>query len=136
MKHVLSGIALAAVLALAIPASAQAPNSSNPPNAPTAAKAAQTKPHAAPKAGHARAMPRKQMMKHAAMKRPHARHHAAHMKPMHRMTTARLGRTPSDNVANRLNGQELQRLSGSSMPPANYPPQQPGNAPAPAYQGR
>jgi hypothetical protein len=133
MKHLLSGIAVAAVLALAVPASAQTSPSHNE---PTAGKASSVQSHAPRKARHARVMHRKHMMKHAAMTRHHARLHAANMRPMHRMTTARLSRTPSDNVANQLNRQELDRMSGGSMPAGNHPAQQPGYAPVPGYQGQ
>jgi hypothetical protein len=166
MKHLLSGTVLAAVLAFAIPAWAQTPAAPDTSNAPAASASAPTKAkaHTMRKTAHARVSHRSQMkraamhrtqgrantmrkaaharvshrsqMKHAAMHRTQGRHYAARMHhPMHRMSGARMG--PGDNVANQLNRQELQRMSGSSMPPAGYPNQQPGNAPPPpGYQSR
>ena len=63
-------------------------------------------------------------MKQTAQRHRAGPHYAAHARPMHRTATARLGgqtRSPTDNVANQLNGAEAQRLSGSSTPPMGNP---------------
>jgi len=59
----------------------------------------------------------------------HVVRHASHMRSMHRIRhapLARRGRAPSDTIANQLNRQELDRLSGSSMPAARQGYSQPG----------
>src|SRR3954449_4746939 len=105
MKHVLNGVAIAAALAITAPALAQAQTSGAPPQGSAAAPA--TGGHAA---GHATA---------ARVHRP--------QRPTHgRGTTSRsvasvsrsAGTSPTDNVANQLNGQELQRLEASPAPAA------------------
>lgn len=103
MKHLLNGLAIAAVLAVTAPALAQAPTSGAPSAGSVAAPAGgQT-------AGHART---------ARPHRPHRRMRARQGAPRG-VATARgytTSSSPSDNVANQLNGQELQRLEGSSTP--------------------
>jgi len=139
MKHVLSGTALAAVLALAAPAWAQSSTAPNSSNAPSATEAAPGGPQAAPKAHHPRSSRHMRMshrVNHAMMRRHQGHQFAAQMHhPISRMSAHRIGRGPSDNVAEQLNRQELERMSGSGMPPDNYPNQQPGYAPG-GYQGR
>ena len=109
MKTVMSGSALAAILALAMPAWAQAPGA-NPPQGKTAhASMPQAKKAHAAKGTHARKMSRKNT------------HHAA-MRPGHRTTASRAGASPTDNVANDLNRSEAQRvMSGGSTPPMGNP---------------
>ena len=92
MKHLLSGVAIAAALAVAAPAWAQTaapmtPSSGAPAAAPPAAAAAP-----AAKARHKR---------------------VSHSKAMRRGTARR---TSPDNIANQLNAQELARVGSSSAP--------------------
>jgi hypothetical protein len=134
MKFLVSAMALAVAVAFAVPAVAQVPAAPNA-NAPTASKADAAKPKAGKKAGkkatHARAkagMHKKHAMH--AMKAPrHGRMKTAQARPMRHASAARLPRMASDNVANQLNRQEMQRLSGSGMPQT-----QPGAQPM--YQGQ
>ena len=59
----------------------------------------------------------------------HVVRHASHMRSLHRIRhapLARRGRAPSDTIANQLNRQELDRLSGSSIPAARQGYSQPG----------
>jgi len=93
MKPFLKSVAIAAVLAITLPALAQAQSSSPRPARPKAAHAS---------TGH---------------------HHAKHASGAHartaRSTTTSIrtgGASPSDNVANQLNGQELQRLDARPAP--------------------
>ena len=105
MKTVMSGAALAAILALAMPAWAQGTDAQQPNNSPNASA---SMPHAKKaNATHA------QKISHKNMK------HSAHAGSMHGATTARRGGTgPTDNVANQLNQQEAQRaMTGGSTPP-------------------
>lgn len=139
MKSLVSAIALAAAVAFAVPAMAQAPAAPYG-NAPAATKADtakpqadMAKPRAAKKVKHVRAKAG-MAKKHARMMR-HGHQHAAKMRPMRHASAARVARTPSDNIANQLNRQEMQRLSGSSMPQPGYPQAQPG-AQQPMYQGQ
>ena len=104
MKTVMSGAALAAILALAMPAWAQGTDAQQPNNPPDASA---SMPHAKKAhATHARKISHKNMK------------HAAHARSMHGATTARRGGTgPTDNVANQLNQQEAQRaMTGGSTP--------------------
>src|SRR4051812_23320688 len=119
MKNVLNGVAIAAALAITAPALAQAQTSGAPPQGSAAAPAT-----GAHTAGHATA---------ARVHRPQRPTHA-------RGTTSRsvasasrsAGASPTDNVANQLNGQELQRRDASSapaampMPPRSVARPQPG----------
>jgi hypothetical protein len=117
MKTVLSGVALSAILALAIPAWAQAPNTdaSQPPS--TQASTPQAKKAPAHQGMHARKVSHRSSARTAMHHRAKG-HYATHARSMHRTTTARLGGTaPTDNVANQLNRSEAQRLSGGSTPP-------------------
>jgi hypothetical protein len=110
MKTVMSGVALAAIIALAMPAWAQgtdAQQPNNPPNA-SAAMSHAKKAHAT----HARKVSNKNMK------------HGANAHPMHRTTAARGGggTGPTDNVANQLNRAEAQRaMTGGSTPPMGNP---------------
>lgn len=129
MKTVVSGVALAAMLALAAPAWAQGTDAQQQPNAnapqtsvsPTHAKKAH-----ATKGMHARRHSHKNN-RHVAMRHRGGHHYAAHTRPMHRTTVARTGGTsPNDHMANQLNRAENQRLSGGSTPPmtgSNMAPQ-------------
>ena len=107
MKHLLSGVAIAAVLAIAAPAFAQTPMS--PSSAPSAAASAKP---AAPK-----------QMKRA------MRHAKAMRHPGKRMAMVRgRGRggkwSPDDAATADLNRQELARVQGGGMaPPPPMPPQ-------------
>ena len=119
MKTVMSGAALAAILALAMPAWAQGTDAQQPNNPPNASAAM---PHA--KKAHAT---HAHKMSHKNMK------HAAQGRSMHRTTAAGRGGTgPTDNVANQLNRQEAQRpMTGGSTPPMGNPNMAPMGAPNP-----
>lgn len=131
MKTVVSGVALAAILAFAMPAWAQGTDAqqSKAPQTdvsmPHAKKAHATRGMHAPKTSHKNA--------HRAAMRHHAGHHyATNAKSMHRTTTARAGgASPTDHMANRLNRAENQRLSGSSAPPMTGPNMAPPPAGSP-----
>ena len=60
------------------------------------------------------------------------RRHAAGMRSM----GPRSASHPTDNVADQLNREEAQRLSGSSMPPQQMQPMPPSHMQQPMYQGR
>jgi hypothetical protein len=135
MKTVMSGAALMAILALAMPAWAQAPNA-NPPQEkaapapmPQTTNAHTTKTHAAKptratKATHARKMSHRNT------------HHAA-MRHEPRTTASRGSARPSDNVANQLNRAEAQRvMSGGSTPPIGNPNMAPMNPPSQPMPGQ
>src|SRR5690348_18413729 len=93
MKTVMSGVALAATLALAMPTWAQGTDAQQPNNPPNASMPHAKKAHAT----HARHTSHKNMK------------HTAQARSMHGTTTARRGGTgPTDNVANQLNQQEAQ----------------------------
>jgi hypothetical protein len=131
MNTVLSGAALAAVLALASPALAQAPSA--PPSQPGSTNAAtqganQTQADPGTNPG----MTSHKNKTHAAAHHSAKKHHAAEAHPMHRGTMARAGggSSPTDNMANQLNQQEAQRLSGSSAPAMGSPNAAPNQSPA------
>lgn len=125
MKTIVSGVALAAILALAMPAWAQNAGAEQP-NAPangpeTSATMTHVKTAHATRGMHARRTPHRNTG-HVAMRRRAGHPYAAQTRPMPRTTTARTGGTsPTDNMANQLNREENQRLSGSSMPPMTGP---------------
>ena len=153
MNHLLSGMTFAAALAIAAPVWAQTPTTPNAAGAPsttTAAPYTQSAPSATSQtAPYAQQTPTRPMAPSAAapapystnenatepmpgcraMHRTHHERYAGHM----RMRHARGSRTSSDNMANKLNREELGRVSGSSTPPAGYAPQgypQQGQPPA------
>jgi hypothetical protein len=138
MKTVLSGVALAAVLALVSPAWAQAP--APQPSQPESTNAAM------PGANQTQAAPGMHSGKTSHKNGTHATthhgaksKHAAGARPMHRTTAARAGGSgPTDNVANQLNREEAQRQAGSSTPPMGNPNASPMAAPneSPTMQGR
>src|SRR5712671_4255757 len=97
MKHLLSGTALAAALVIAAPVWAQTPMT------PSSRTPAAT----APEAPMATTAHHKRMRMH---------HHAT---ARHGKTTR--GASPSDNMANQLNAQELGRVGGSSPPSRAQP---------------
>jgi hypothetical protein len=115
MKHLLNGIAIAAVFAIAAPALAQ--NAPMTPAAPPAKTAPAAKTMAAPAKG-ATAMPRKPM-----------RHRMAHRGMMNQ--------GGGDRMTEDLNRQELARLSGGGapMPPSGGPAPMGGNAPTSGTAG-
>ena len=137
MNHLLSGTAFAAALAIAAPLWAQTPTTPNPAGAPSPsqtapyAQPAPTQPRApsatAPAPSSTTENATEPMPKRHAMHRGHQGRQAAHTRSTHRMRHAPLAsrgsRAPDDNIANQLNGQELGRVSGSSVPPAGYAPQ-------------
>ena len=134
MNTVLSGAALAAILALASPAWAQAPSAQpSQPESTNASMPAANKVQAAPGTPAGKISHKNKT--HAATHHGAKNHHAAQSRPMHRTTTARAGgRSPTDNVADQLNQQEAQKLTGSSMPPmgdTNMAPMEAPNQPRP-----
>jgi hypothetical protein len=135
MKSLVSAMALAVAVAFAMPAMAQTPAAPDA-NAPTASKADAAKPKAGKKAGkkatHARAKAgiHKKHAMHAMKAQRHGRMHTAQARPIRHASAARLPRTRSDNVANQLNRQEMQRLSGGGMSEQTQPGTQP------MYQGQ
>jgi len=97
MKYFLNSVAIAAVLAISVPALAQTQGSGHRPARPKAAHAATGHHHAS----------------HAS-----SAHHRGHAVRSVTTTSVRGERgSASDNVANQLNGQELQRLETSPAPP-------------------
>jgi hypothetical protein len=126
MKTVLSGVAIAAILALAMPAWADGPGTSRSPGKSAHAGMSHAKKAHAARGSHTRKMSR-QYTRSAA-----ARHGS---RQMYRTNTARMGEgaSPTDNVANQLNRAESQRLmTGGSMPPMGGPNMAPMGAPPPA----
>ena len=94
MKHLLNGVAIAAALAIAVPAWAQAPASTAAPAAPAAGAPAAGAPMA-PMAGKQR---HKRMMRRHMMSR----------------------RGPAESTTDQLNREELARIQGA--PPPSPPP--------------
>ena len=104
MKHFLNGIAIAAAVAIAMPALAQAENSGARPMRPKAPATAGASVGHKPVAGAPRTGS---------------------------MVMAQAGRSPTDNVANQLNQQELQRLDTGPNPAAMTAPRAPAPVVAP-----
>jgi hypothetical protein len=147
MNHLLSGVALAAVLAIAAPVWAQAPTSPSTPNTPPSASsstarsaqapAAPQKPIAAtPAAPSAQApataqkattAPASTSMEPAKPRRHAQRMHATPSHRMHAQYTRHWHRygwgASSDHMANRLNAEELGRIGGygGGAPPHDSP---------------
>ena len=138
MNHLMSATAVVALLALSIPAGAQAPATSSSPNTAAPSQVATPAPAVVPQtstsAGQAPSpsaaqsyerMPRRHGMGamgghgrlHAAREMHHGMGHG-----MHRGGMMRRGGQASDNVADQLNAQELHR-SGGSMPMQGMPMQ-------------
>jgi hypothetical protein len=104
MKHVLNSVAIAAALAITVPALAQAQTSGAPPEGSVAAP---------PTGGHP--------MGHATTARKHRPQRPTYARRTASPRVASAGRgaaaaSPTDNVANQLNGQELQRLETGPAP--------------------
>jgi hypothetical protein len=107
MKHLLNGVAIAAALAIAAPAWAQAPMtpSAAPKSAPAAAPAAAAPAPMASKQRHKRTKP--------GWGNRAARRGGARM-------------APGDAMTEQLNREELARLQGGGAPPPAPPPAQQG----------
>jgi len=131
MKHVLNGVAIAAVIAISAPVWAQMP----PKPAP-----------AAPPAATAPAAPGPAMQAHHPMHHVYAhrrhwwhRHHAWYWRHHHHWWWYRHGHWSNDFVANTLNKQELARITGgmtySVTPGAAVPPPPPIGSPLPPSEG-
>jgi len=121
MKTVMSGIALAAILAFAIPIGANAAEGQQAPMQGQKAATSHINKGDATKKMHARHISHK-AHGHVAMGHRADHHYAARTSSRHRTTIARTGGTsPTDNVANQLNRGENQRLSGSSTPTMTGP---------------
>jgi len=103
MKHLLSGVAVVAALAIATPAWAQTQPAPYAQPAPP-----QTYGQPAPPQTYAEPQPYK--ARHAYRK--HHKRYAGHT----RMHYGRGSRAPQDNIANQLNAQELGRLGGGPPP--------------------
>jgi hypothetical protein len=113
MKHLLNGVAVAAALAIAAPAWAQAPMT---PGAPAPSAAPSAAPAAAP----------------AAPKAAMQRHH----RPMRHAAKGKRGKmraSAGDSMTEQLNREELARISGGGMPAGG--PMGPGPMNAGAGQG-
>jgi len=119
MKHLLTGVAMAAALAIAAPVWAQTPGGNNPTSGsagplapkPAPAPAAPAKPMAMPMTAK-KPMAAKKPMHHMA-----AHHMAMHHMAMHHKMSA------GDQMTEQLNAQELQRIQsgGAPMAPAGTP---------------
>jgi len=110
MKHLLNGVAIAAVMALAMPAFAQ-----NPPTTPqNAPMTPSTPPKAAPAPAPAPASAPSPAPKSMA---PMATKPMQHMAVHHRYR----GWSEGDKMTEQLNKQELQRIMGGAPPPAPAP---------------
>jgi hypothetical protein len=142
MNHLLSGVALAAVLAITAPVWAQAPTSPSTPNTPPsassttapqrpiaatpAAPSAQA-PATAQKATTAPAATASTSMEPAKPRRHAQRMHATPSHRMHAQYTRHWHRygwgASSDHMANRLNAEELGRIGGygGGAPPHDSP---------------
>jgi hypothetical protein len=128
MKTLMSGAALAAILALAMPAWADAPGTYRPQG-----KAAHSMSQAK-KAQTARGAQTRKMT-HRNMHRTAARHDARHHHAARSTPRAQTG-SPTDNVANELNRMEAQRLmTGGSTPPMGGPGMPPAGGPTMAPMG-
>src|SRR3984893_2891842 len=142
MNHLLSGVALAAVLAIAAPVWAQAPTRPSPPVTPPSAASSTTAPQrpiaATPAAPSAQAPATAQKAttapaaKSTSMEPVKPRRHAQrmHATPSHQMHAHYTrhwhrygGGASSDHMANRLNAQELGRIGGygGGAPPHDSP---------------
>lgn len=99
MKHLLNGVAIAAALAIAAPAWAQAPMTPSAPKAPAAA---------APAPAAAAPMKATKAGKHHRMMRHAARHGKA--------------KGSGDQMTEQLNREELARIQGGAPAPAGMPP--------------
>jgi hypothetical protein len=108
MKHLLTGVAMAAALAIAAPAWAQTPGGNNPTSG-AAGPFAPSAPAAAPMTPPASAPAAQPMAKH---------HHVMHHPMMHHVAHHRMG--AGDATTDQLNAQELQRIQ-SGAPPAAAP---------------
>ena len=127
MKTVLSGVAMAAILALAMPAWADAPGSYRSQGKSASAGMSHAKKAHAARGSHTRKMSRQ-----------YNRSAAAPPRQMYRTNIARMGEgaSPTDNVANQLNRAESQRLmTGGSTPPMGNPNMGPMGGPAMAPMG-
>lgn len=143
MKTVVTGMAVAGMLALAMPAWAQGADANQPAapaagaNQPTAPAAGVSTSHG--KKTHGGMTGRKTShhgTHHAAMQHRAGKHYTANSRTEHRTTMARSGSSsPTDNVANRLNAAEVQR-NGSTEPPMGNPSMAPMGAPNQPIQGQ
>jgi hypothetical protein len=117
MKHLLTGVAMAAALAIAAPAWAQAPMTPGG-NNPTSGSAGPFAPKPAPAAAPAQPAMAQPAMAKPMGKRPMHRHMA--MRHHHGMMRS------GDSMTEQLNAQELQRIQGGGMAP---PPPAPMGGP-------
>ena len=109
MKHLLSGVAIAAALAIAAPAWAQAPMTPGAPRAPAAAPpATMAAPPAAPKASKQRHRPMRQAAKGG------------------KKGKGKMKASAGESMAEQLNREEMARISGGGAPSAA-----PGGRPLP-----
>jgi hypothetical protein len=143
MRYLLSGTAIALALAISVPAMAQSgasqPAAPMQPMAPSGANQSVAPAPMAPSSGMVaqpgmRALPQQEestttgaMNPEPPMTTRRAPHRAAHRTmrhPTHQRHMASRGSQADDNIADQLNRQELERGSGSSMPPSaqNSPP--------------
>lgn len=109
MKHLLTGVAMAAALAIAAPVWAQ--NTTPGGNNPTSGSAGPLAPKPAAPAPAAPAAPAKPMAAKPMAAKPMAK------KPMHHMAMHHKMRS-GDQMTEQLNAQELQRITGGAPAPA------------------
>jgi hypothetical protein len=121
MKHLLTGVAMAAALAIAAPVWAQNAPSTPGGNNPTSGSSGPFAPKPAAPPPPAAGMP---MAKPMAAKKPMHHHMAMH----HRMSSG-------DQMTEQLNAQELQRIQGGGMAPAPAPMTPGGNNPTSGTAG-
>jgi len=119
MKHLLTGVAMAAALAIAAPAWAQSaptPGGNNPTSGSAGPLAPKPAPAPAPAAAPAKPAMAKPMAAKPMAKKP-MHHMATHHMAMHRKMSA------DDQMTDQLNQQELQRIQGGGAPmPASMAP--------------
>jgi hypothetical protein len=114
MKTVVSGVALAAILALAMPAWANSNGTHRAQMRGHHASMSHAKKMHATRGMHARNISHKNN-RYAALRHRGGQHYAAHTRTLNRTTS------PTDHMANQLNRSENQRLTGGSTPPMTGP---------------
>ena len=124
MKHLLTGVAMAAALAIAAPVWAQ--NTTPGGNNPTSGSAGPLAPKPAAPPPAAPAAPAKPMAQ--PMAKPMAAKPMHHMAMHHRMSAG-------DQMTEQLNAQELQRIMGGAPAPAPAPMMPGGNNPTSGSAG-
>jgi hypothetical protein len=137
MKHLLTGVAMAAALAIAAPVWAQQNAPMTPGgNNPTSGSAGPFAPKAAPAPAPApadNAAPAKPMAAHPMHRR--SMHHVSHGSSHVAHVSHRRGMGGGDRTTEQLNAQELARITGGGMAPAPAPMAPGGNNPTSGSAG-